>query len=94
MNTENAQTKNLNFGEAMEYLKTGRSVIRDGWNGKGMCLTAQFPDENSKMTHPYLFMTIPDCDEGIRKLPWQPAQVDIFSNDWSVLDTQYLTTNA
>ena len=91
MTTGNTQTKNLNFGEAMEYLKIGRSVIRDGWNGKGMCLTAQFPDENSKMTHPYLFMTIPDCDEGIRKLPWQPAQVDIFSNDWSVLDTQHLT---
>ena len=45
MNTENAQTKNLNFGEAMEYLKTGRSVIRDGWNGKGMFVMKQIPAE-------------------------------------------------
>ena len=85
MTTENAQTKNLNFGDAIAYLKTGYCVAREGWNGKGMCLTAQFPDEHSKMTHPYLFMTIPECPEGVRKLPWQPAQVDIFSNDWLLL---------
>ena len=52
----------------------------------GMEVEAQFPDKNSKMTHPYLVMVIPGCEEGIRRLPWQPAQVDLFSCDWSILD--------
>lgn len=76
----------MTFGEAMEELKRGARVMREGWNGKGMHLSVQFPDEHSKMTFPYLYMTIPDCAEGIRKLPWQPAQVDLFSEDWVILD--------
>jgi len=47
-----------------------------------MTLRAQRPDQNSKMTHPYLYMTVPDCEEGTRKLPWQPSQVDLFAEDW------------
>lgn len=27
---------NLNFGQAIEALKEGRRVAREGWNGKGM----------------------------------------------------------
>jgi len=30
--------KQLTFGEAIEALKQGRRVARDGWNGKGMFL--------------------------------------------------------
>ena len=74
----------MNFGQAIEALKAGKKVARDGWNGKGMWLNAQFPDEDSKMTHPYLYMIIPDCIEGIRRLPWQPAQVDLFAEDWEI----------
>lgn len=32
------QTKNLSFGEALDYLKDGFKVAREGWNGKGMWL--------------------------------------------------------
>ena len=28
----------LNFGQALEYLKAGHQVAREGWNGKGMWL--------------------------------------------------------
>ena len=28
--------ENLNFGEAIEALKDGKCVARNGWNGKGM----------------------------------------------------------
>ena len=75
----------MNFGQAIEAVKTGKKVARPGWNGGGMHMEAQFTDENSKMTHPYLFMTIPGCEEGIRLLPWQPAQVDVFAEDWEIL---------
>lgn len=30
--------KNLNFGTALEALKKGHKVSREGWNGKGMYL--------------------------------------------------------
>jgi len=74
------------FGFALNNLKAGFKVARKGWNGKGMHCFAQFPDKNSKMTHPYLVMVIPDCKEGIRLLPWQPAQVDVFAEDWNVVE--------
>lgn len=31
-------TKNLNFGDALQALKKGKKVYREGWNGKGMFL--------------------------------------------------------
>lgn len=78
---------NLNFGQALEILKLGGKVMREGWNGSKMYLQYQFPDEHSKMTFPYLYLTIHDGTQsnvtGVeRRLPWQPAQVDIFSEDW------------
>ena len=75
----------MNFGQAMEEIKKGNKVQRKGWNGSDMNLQAQFPSELSKMTHPYLYMTISDCKEGIRLLPWQPSQVDLFSEDWDIV---------
>jgi hypothetical protein len=30
------ENKNLNFGQAIEALKAGKRVAREGWNGKGM----------------------------------------------------------
>ena len=33
----------MNFGEAIEALKRGGQVGREGWNGKGMWLAIQWP---------------------------------------------------
>ena len=35
----------MNFGLAIEALKQGRLVYRDGWNGKGMFVMKQIPAE-------------------------------------------------
>lgn len=75
----------MNFEEAFKAVKEGKKVVRNGWNASGMWVDAQFPDEQSKMTHPYLVMHIPECEEGLRLLPWQPAQVDIFAEDWNIV---------
>lgn len=32
-----------NFGEALEALKQGKLVAREGWNGKGMFIVKQIP---------------------------------------------------
>ena len=46
----------MNFGQAIEALKAGQKVAREGWNGKGIFIELQLPDEHSKMTHPYIFI--------------------------------------
>lgn len=34
-----SEVKTLNFGQAIEAMKQGKSVARSGWNGKGMCIS-------------------------------------------------------
>jgi len=45
---------NLNFGQALSYLKQGKRVQRDGWNGKGMWIVLmpglQLPPYNDQTT--------------------------------------------
>ena len=54
----------VNFGEAIEALKQGLRVARNGWNGKGMWLKLQEPDEHSKMSLPYIYMKTA-CDNNV-----------------------------
>lgn len=72
------------FGEALGLLKAGARVARAGWNGKGMFLSLQTPDENSKMKRPYIYIT-PDADHVV---PWVASQADLLSEDWYVVETQ------
>ena len=81
-NMSYARKCGMKFGDALELVKEGGKVARPGWNGSGMYLQAQFPDRGSKITFPYLYLTVPECEEGTRLLPWQPAQVDLFQEDW------------
>lgn len=37
-----------NFGQAIEALKEGKRVAREGWNGKGMFVFQQVPSEISE----------------------------------------------
>lgn len=38
-------TNFMNFGQAIEALKEGKLVAREGWNGKGMFVMKQIPAE-------------------------------------------------
>ena len=75
----------MNIGEAIDVLHTGGRVERTGWNGKGIWLALQVPDEHSKMTLPYIYIEYPvghsACREGCR-VPWHASQTDILANDW------------
>jgi|FLOH01.1.fsa_nt_gi hypothetical protein len=72
------------FGWAIQAIKRGEKVCRSGWNGKGMFLELQVPDFRSKMTFPYPYFTIPNCEEGTRLIPYAPTIVDIMSEDWEI----------
>lgn len=68
------------FQVALAQLKgvPGTRFAREGWNGKGMYIAAQFPDENSKMQRPYLYI-VPG--EGFT-VPWVASQADLMADDW------------
>ncbi len=68
----------MDFGMALDSLKAGNKVGRTGWNGKGMWVKAQMPDENSKMSLPYIYMRTVDGD----LVPWVASHTDLMSNDW------------
>ena len=77
----------MDFGKALHELKCGRQVAREGWNGKGIFIELQRPDENSKMTSPYIFIDTTGLQTDNKaapksRVPWLPSQTDMLADDW------------
>jgi hypothetical protein len=70
----------MNFSEALDNAKAGFPIQRSGWNGKGMHLRVQYPDDHSKMTQPYMYMYTADK----QLIPWLCSQADMFAEDWGI----------
>jgi len=47
METLKNESIKCNFGKAIEALKEGKLIYREGWNGKGMFIMKQIPAEIS-----------------------------------------------
>ena len=92
----------MNFGEALDLLKQGKKLSRDGWNGKGMWIILVPGTQHvvpSKGT-PYYEAGILACDilphidmwtvnsEGRKAmLPgWLASQSDMLAEDWHVVN--------
>jgi len=78
----------MDFGEVLKALREGKSVRREGWNGKNMWLALQVPDEHSKMTLPYIYIEYPVGHPAYpkgSKVPWLASQTDLLSSDWEVV---------
>lgn len=77
--------QNMSFTSALDFLRYSpfedKGIQREGWNGKGLQVKLQTPDEGSKMTLPYLYIEYPD---GAR-CPWHASQTDILADDWALL---------
>lgn len=83
----------MNFGKALEELKSGGKVCRSGWNGKGMYLYEVTQDLN----YPPLddgewkdgvfpqseFLVMKTADNKL--IPWLASQTDVLAEDWEVL---------
>ena len=79
----------MDFGWALRQLKEGKKVCRLGWNGKGIYIELQRPDEHSKMTQPYIYIVTtglqsdnPNAPRGV--VPWLASQTDMLAEDWIV----------
>ena len=85
----------VNFGEAIEALKHGKRVAREGWNGKGMYLLLIKGDAvRQAISDRYGDggEGLPVCDAIYMKtadnklIPWLASQTDILAEDWVILD--------
>ena len=72
----------MDFSDALIAVKHGAAIQRTGWNGKDLRVLAQYPDEHSKMTLPYLYIEYPDG----KRCPWLASQTDIMSEDWMTVE--------
>lgn len=87
----------MNFGQAIDYLKSGHTVARAGWNGKGMWLafmppvvipegmvngrTKKFVPNGDLKVGGYLVMWTAD---GTWQPGWLASQADMLAEDWDV----------
>jgi hypothetical protein len=79
----------LTFGLAIEAMKLGKKVAREGWNGKGMWLILQITPPTTSMYVggkyygflPYIQMKTVDD----KMVPWLASQTDILAEDWFVM---------
>ena len=85
------------FGAAIEALKEGKKVARDGWNGKGMFLFL-VPGSTFKVNRPPLLgiyeegteinycshIDMKTADEKV--VPWLASQTDVLAKDWCIVD--------
>jgi hypothetical protein len=90
-NFKRGGSKSMNFGKALEALKEGKKVARAGWNGKGIYIELQVPDQHSKMTLPYIYIVTnglitdnPAAPKGV--VPWLASQTDMLAEDWQVVE--------
>lgn len=80
----------LTFGHALEALKAGYRVGREGWNGKGLWLQLVSADDwELKYLHDAYghevapFICIKSVDDKI--VPWLASQTDVLAEDWAVV---------
>lgn len=70
----------MNFGEALEAAKQGKGMRLPKWS-PDVVIRAQFPDEHSKMTAPYLYV-----ESRFGRVPWKETMIELFAEDWEVVE--------
>lgn len=86
----------MNFGQALESLKTGGKLTRDGWNGRGMFVFL-VPGSVFRVNRPPLLgiytegteihykphIDVKNVDGSIST--WVPSIGDVMAEDWSIV---------
>lgn len=71
----------LDFGTALRMVKKyGKGMRLPQWKSD-VVIRAQFPDEYSKMTAPYLYV-----ESRFGRVPWKETMIELFSEEWEVVD--------
>ena len=70
----------MNFGQALEAVKNGKGMRLPQWSSD-VVIFAQFPDEHSKMTAPYLYV-----ESRFGRVPWKETMIELFSEKWEIVE--------
>lgn len=78
------------FGKALEWMWDGEKVTRKGWNNPNIWLEIQTPDENSKMTEPYIYMCKTtrepyQTETTTKRFPSTLSCESLLADDWMTL---------
>lgn len=85
----------MNFGQALEAIKSGYRITREGWNGKGMFLFlvngSQFEVNRAPLLGIYPEGTVINYRSHIDMktvngeiVPWVASQSDLLAEDWTI----------
>jgi len=78
----------MNFGDAIEALKRGERVARQGWNGKGMWLVLIHPGNAMHRSNGGSFDMQPcigmKTAANVMQPGWLASQADMLADDWEV----------
>jgi len=87
----------MSFSKALDHLKGGKRVARNGWNGKGMFvflmpgstftvnrppLLGIYPEGTQIDYHAHIDMRTADG----QIVPWLASQTDLLADDWCVVE--------
>ena len=79
----------MNFGEAIEALKSGKKVAREGWNGKGMYLYLAdgnlLTDAIGDGSFPFIDTIVIKTVDNKYCIGWLASQTDMLATDWYIL---------
>lgn len=74
----------MSFGRAFNFINNPVTKDKMGmrlphWK-EDVVIRIQFPDEDSKMSAPYLYV-----ESRFGRVPWIPTQIELFSREWIVV---------
>lgn len=81
----------MNFGQAIEAIKQGQAVQREGWNGKGMHIYLEehfgvlVGHGGMKHERKYQPVIIMYTAQQTHQPGWLASQADILAEDWQVV---------
>lgn len=76
------KVKGLGFGIAFDFLTENPEFgMRLPYWDRDMVVRIQIPDEDSKMSYPYLYMKT-NCDN----FPYFPDCIDMFDDEWEIVE--------
>lgn len=86
----------MDFGRAIEALKRGRKIAREGWNGKDMFLyyvpSASYPPSTDIAKEAFNGEAVPYGAYIAMKtaqgnvVPWLASQTDALAEDWKIVE--------
>lgn len=74
------EASGVSFGLALEAMKKGKGARLPKWS-EDVIIRAQFPDEHSKMTAPYLYV-----ESRFGRVPWKETMIELFSDEWEIVE--------